>query len=169
MKGLHILLDALDRATASDVPVRARIVAATNAGEAVEYWRPLKHRTDNSPNIDWRESGVLDASALAEFHASIDVLAVPSLWPEYVGFVTLEALALGTRVILSDFPSQRELVCDSASGALVAAGDVPALARELAACWTMKQHKSAQVPVCPAPASSEYARQLMSVYEEVAA
>lgn len=169
MKGPHVLLDAIERAAAASVPVRAVVTVATNDGEAASYWRPLKARAEASSRVQWREAGVLDAQALADVHASIDVLAVPSLWPEYVGFVTLEALALGTPVILSDFAPQRELVRDPASGSLVRPGDADALARELAHCWKVKQKREAVLPYCPAPSADDYAQKLMRLYDEVAA
>jgi glycosyltransferase involved in cell wall biosynthesis len=63
-------------------------------------------------------------------HAS--VLAFTSLW-EGLGFVPIEALALGTPVVATDCPSgPREILQDGRYGALITTGDAAALATALA-------------------------------------
>ncbi|MDD9936099.1 MAG: glycosyltransferase, partial [Myxococcales bacterium] len=134
-------------------------------GELGAYWRPLRHRSAQRPGWSWHERGVLSADELRELHRGIDVLAVPSTWPEWLGLVTLEAQGLGTPVILSDLPSQRDLASgDGRSSWFVPPGDAAALARTLVDVWEAKRdgRLEAPQPRCPSPA--EYARELLEVY-----
>jgi glycosyltransferase involved in cell wall biosynthesis len=168
IKGLHVLLDAV-AGVAGKVPLDLHIETATNEGEERDYWQPLKDRAAAMDNVRWRESGVLDSGALRAFHAGIDVLAVPSLWPEYVGFVALEAMALGTPVVLSDFASQRELLIGEGNGDVVTAGDAGALGAGLERCWRRKRAGVRPAPVTPAHPATEYGRRLVAIYEDVLA
>jgi glycosyltransferase involved in cell wall biosynthesis len=165
MKGLHVLLDAVDRVSGA-VPMEIRLVVATNDDEGAGYWKPLQERARRMPLVHWDEPGHLDAAMLRTLHQQIDVMVVPSLWPEYVGFVALEALALGTPVILSDYPTQRELLNEN-SGTLVPHGDAAALAEALSLYWRIKQTGNLPKPTSPALPASEYARQLLKIYQEL--
>jgi glycosyltransferase involved in cell wall biosynthesis len=81
------------------------------------------------------ELGVADAVALPGFEpnpypymAHAAVFAFTSLW-EGLGFVIIEALAVGTPVVATDCPSgPREILQDGKYGALVPVGDVAAIA-----------------------------------------
>ena len=59
------------------------------------------------------------------------VLALPSISSEGCPNVVLEAMALGTPVVVSDLPSLRELVGDGEAGVIFQRGDARALAQRL--------------------------------------
>lgn len=163
MKGLHVLLDAV-AGLAHRIPVSLRVETAANDGDEPQYRQAVADQASRMENVEWHESGALDTAALRRLHAAIDVLAVPSVWPEYVGFVTLESLALGTPVVLSDFPTQRELVSDDASGVFVTPGDAPGLAAVLEGIWKRKCDGTPRPTRCPALTASAYGRQLLDLY-----
>ena len=158
IKGLHVLVEAVERAR-TQIPVELRMFCPRNDEEAAEYWWPLRNRVRGLAGSVWTECGVLDHASLRAIHRTIDVLAVPSTWPEYVGFVTLEAQALGTPVLLSDFPPQRELFAeDRRSGWFVAPADVDAWVACLISVWEAKCRGELRTPICRAPSVEEYAK-----------
>lgn len=58
--------------------------------------------------------GRVSPDQMPAFMASLDVLVVPSLWPENLPFVVLESYAVGTPVIASDVGGIAEIVEDPA-------------------------------------------------------
>jgi glycosyltransferase involved in cell wall biosynthesis len=165
IKGLHTLVAAVE-SLVSRMPVELRVHCPANAGELADYWRPLEERVERLSGSVWSEHGALDAEALRAVHREIDVLAVPSEWPEWLGLVTLEAQGLGTPVILSDMPSQHELgEADGRSCWFVPPGDAAALARCLQNVRRAKREGKLRAPQAPYPSPAEYARQMLAVYD----
>jgi glycosyltransferase involved in cell wall biosynthesis len=66
--------------------------------------------------------------------AAMDTFALPSDW-EGLPLATLEAMAAGLPVVVSDVPGNRDLVQDGYNGLLVARGSVTALADAIEQCW----------------------------------
>jgi glycosyltransferase involved in cell wall biosynthesis len=60
-----------------------------------------------------------------------DVLAVPSLWLEAFGQVTIEAMAAGVPVVTSDIGGSTEINVDGETGFVVPKGDAGALAEAI--------------------------------------
>ena len=88
------------------------------------------------------------------------------MWPDFFPFVTLEAQALGTPVLFSDFPPQRELFNEDRSTAwFVAPGDEDAWANCLVSVWDAKRRGKLGRPVCRAPTRDQYAQTLLRTYE----
>jgi glycosyltransferase involved in cell wall biosynthesis len=165
IKGIHVLIAAVERAH-SLIPLELHMFCPRNDDEQSEYWRPLRDRVRCLEGSIWSECGVFDVSALRAIHSTIDALALPSIWPDFFPFVTLEAQALGTPVLLSDFPSQRELFNENQNTAwFVAPGDVDAWVNCLLSVWDAKRHGSLGRPVCRAPTLDQYAQTLLSTYE----
>jgi glycosyltransferase involved in cell wall biosynthesis len=87
-----------------------------------------------------RELGIADDLDLPGFEANpyrymaaASVFVLSSLW-EGLGFVTIEALAVGTPVVCVDCPSgPREILADGRYGPLVPVGDAGAMAEAIAA------------------------------------
>ena len=57
------------------------------------------------------------------------VFTFPSLWPETLGIVGLEALSQGVPVIGSDIGDVREWLQDGVNGCLVTLGDADTIAK----------------------------------------
>lgn len=87
-------------------------------------------------------AGVSDGR-LPSLYAAADVFCAPSLGGESFGIVLVEAMAAGTPVVCSDLPGYRE--ASQGAAALVATGDVPALARALCAVLTDPERAAALV------------------------
>jgi len=164
MKGLDILVEAVET-VASSAPVQLTCFCPRNYGEFETYWGGLKQRVENLNHGAWTDPGLLDADQLRQIHRGIDVLVVPSIWPEYLGFVTIEALALGTPVILSDLPPQLELVEEQGrDGWTVAPGDPAALATAIKKAWELKRTGKLPVPRSIAMRTTDYAKSLLEAY-----
>jgi glycosyltransferase involved in cell wall biosynthesis/GT2 family glycosyltransferase len=123
-KGVLLLLDALAAAPS----LHARIagtgpLAASLADEAAR--RGVADRV--------QFLGGIDPDRVADFYASIDVLAVPSLptrrWTEQFGRVAVEAMAAGVPVVSSDAGALPDVV--GGAGIVVPRGDALALAAAL--------------------------------------
>jgi glycosyltransferase involved in cell wall biosynthesis len=166
IKGLDVLIAAVERLRPR-VPVELHVHCPRNDGEHAELARALERRVQALDGSRWHWRGVLDAPALRELHAQIDVLAVPSVWPEWLGFVTLEAQGLGTPLVLSDLASQRELADgDRRSSWFVRPGDAEALASCLAEVWERKRDGTLSAPRVVAPTARDYAAELLRLYAE---
>ncbi|MDC0278548.1 glycosyltransferase family 4 protein [Akkermansiaceae bacterium] len=70
--------------------------------------------------------------AIGALFERTSVLAFPSLWPETLGIVGLEAFAHGVPVVASDVGGVREWLVDRENGYLVAPGKAEALSEALA-------------------------------------
>ena len=120
-----------------------------------------------------RELGVAEDMDLVGFQANpypfmahASVLALSSRW-EGLGFVLVEAMALGTPVVATDCPSgPRELLDEGRIGPLVPVGDSTALADALAGVLEappdMQALRRAAAPYGITAASSAYAAELTS-------
>jgi glycosyltransferase involved in cell wall biosynthesis len=111
-KGVQVLADAVE-----GLPVELHI-----AGEG-PLAAMLQHR--NNVVLHGR---VIDLPA---FYKTVDVVVVPSIWPEGFGRVAVEAMAAGRPVIASDNGGLRDIIKGCKGGVLVPAGDVAALRQEI--------------------------------------
>ncbi len=78
-----------------------------------------------------RFAGRFDNARIAEVHAAIDVLVVPSTWYENSPLSIHEAFLCGTPVVTSDLGGMREAVRHEVDGLCFRAGDERALAEAL--------------------------------------
>ena len=129
VKNLPMLLDAFALLRARD-PEFARTARLAIVGDG-----PLR---DRMPAM-LAQRGLSDVTWLAGARADVarclgalDVLCLPSL-AEGISNAILEAMACGVPVVATDVGGNRELVADGDCGALVASGDVAALADRVAA------------------------------------
>ncbi|MDP8298022.1 MAG: glycosyltransferase, partial [Candidatus Orphnella occulta] len=72
--------------------------------------------------------GMIDNSKIGKIYKKIDVLVVPSIWPENSPVTIMEALASGTPVLASDIGGIPELVDHSINGLLHKYDDPASLA-----------------------------------------
>jgi glycosyltransferase involved in cell wall biosynthesis len=137
-KGTHQFLDALKQ-------VRGSFRATIFGDPAVSptYSAELHRRVDGLPV---RFAGPFDRTRIGEIYADLDVLVVPSLWPENSPLVIHEAFMHGTAVVASHMGGIPELITDEVNGILYEATNIsdltaclqrfvdnPALASRLAA------------------------------------
>jgi len=126
-KGPHVLLEAISR-----LPHDALSVAI--------YGAPTPYHGDDSyrdrlaplvaqPNVTVH--GPIPQADVPTALAALDVLVVPSIWPENSPLVIHEAFLAGVPVIASNVGGIPELVTHGINGLLFRAGDVDDLARAL--------------------------------------
>jgi glycosyltransferase involved in cell wall biosynthesis len=131
-KGIHVLLDALERLLAAGHDARLLMAGDTETviGEAA-YRRGILTRLGGLGDR-CRLLGVVEPD-LSAFYAACDVLALPSLnCTESFGLVQAEAMLCGTPVVASDLPGVRMAVRWTGFGRIVPPGDAGALAEAIA-------------------------------------
>jgi glycosyltransferase involved in cell wall biosynthesis len=91
----------------------------------------VRRRIENDPRI--RVLGFVPEQDLADFYASLDVFALPSVNAlEAFGIAQVEAMIAGVPALASDLPGVREPVLRTGFGALVPPADAGAVATALA-------------------------------------
>lgn len=100
-KGVHLLIEALRRLNWNDATL---LIAG--AGEAA-YVEKL---TQAAAGLRVELLGRVASEAMPAFLDRLDVLVIPSLWPENLPIAALEAYARGLRVIASDAGGLAEVV-----------------------------------------------------------
>ncbi|MGD0202245.1 MAG: glycosyltransferase family 4 protein, partial [Bryobacteraceae bacterium] len=131
-KGIHVLLDALERLLAAGHNARLLMAGDTDTviGEAA-YRRRILTRLGGLGDR-CRLLGIVEPD-LSAFYAACDVLALPSLnRTESFGLVQAEAMLCGTPVVASDLPGVRMAVRWTGFGRSVPPGDAGALAEAIA-------------------------------------
>jgi glycosyltransferase involved in cell wall biosynthesis len=152
-KGVHTLLDAVRLLGWWRTELR---IAA--AAESSRYGRRLR-RLSNGLRVEF--VGRVAGERMPAFLDELDLLIVPSLCPENVPMIVLEAFARRTPVIASDMPGIAELMPDSS--VLFKTGS----AASLAACLK-RWLESAQPTELPRVSSAaEMAERTLAVYEHV--
>ena len=132
-KGLHTLLSALCEGVLRDPHVRLTVIGG---GPDADLYRERVAELRLGSRVDF--IGPLPNHELAPFYQKARMLIFPSLLgargqQEGMGLVPLEALACGCPVIASDLPAVSEAIRDRETGLLFTPGDVPALAKCIAA------------------------------------
>lgn len=121
-KGVHVLLEALQKVGDSDV----RLTIHGDATQFPEYADRIQRMVRSDNRCELR--GPFAADQLTSILREIDVLVVPSLWYENSPNVILEAYGHGTPVVVSDLGGMAEMVEDGRSGLCFPMGDAGALA-----------------------------------------
>lgn len=119
-KGLHLLIDALDRLQHRHDRL-ALLIAGTGQERA-----GLEERCRALGLADRVRFAGFVAEAIDAYRA-MDVFALPSILPEGLPTVALEAQAAGLPVIASDIGGTRDTIAVGETGELVEPGDVAAL------------------------------------------
>lgn len=123
-KGLDVLLHALSLMDASQVRL---LVVGT--GEDAERFRTFCHERGLDPFVTF--CGQVENRRIATLYQQIDVLVVPSVWPENSPVTITEAMASGIPVIASDVGGIGELVEDGVTGYLIPLRDSLAIAERI--------------------------------------
>jgi len=92
-----------------------------------KHWNRDLFMPDFVRRIEW-----LNQDEMVDLYNSADLCVFPSIWQEPLGIVTLEAMACGRPVIVSDVAGFRQTVRDGQTGRFFPPGDVMGLAALLA-------------------------------------
>ena len=116
LKGGHVFLEALDRLE----PGLRRSLRVTFAGDGRKRaaWEQQATRVSRG-EIDVQFVGWLSPSERSALFASAHLLVVPSIWPEPLGLVGLEAAAAGLPAVAFDVGGIPEWLIDGVTGRLV--------------------------------------------------
>jgi len=133
-KGVHVLLEALARLRARDLPV---VIAGDGPERAT-----LTRRAAALGLAGVRFVGSLNRDAIRSLYQQSRWVVVPSLWPEIFGLICVEAFASGRAVIAAAIGGLPELVTPGADGWLFPPGDAEALAGQMD--WMLRHPEAAQ-------------------------
>ena len=166
IKGMHLLIDALPAVHACAGRIRLLILGE---GRAEPELRAQAERcTATQPGIEIVFAGWMSPEDRDRAMCESDVLVMPSAWPEPLGLVGMEALAVGLPVIAYDLGGIRDWLVDGRNGRLVNASPPTAEGLADALCEWLKT--SAHTPVAPragAPTPESHARGLIQVAERI--
>ncbi|HEX5480490.1 MAG TPA: glycosyltransferase family 4 protein [Dehalococcoidia bacterium] len=118
-KGVHVLLEA-----ARGVRGEIDVVLFGDRAVSPAYTRDLDTL---AAGARVRFAGAFDRRQLSEVYGAMDVLAVPSLWPENAPLVVQEAFLHGVPVVAARVGGLPELIQDGVNGLLYDASSVEAL------------------------------------------
>jgi glycosyltransferase involved in cell wall biosynthesis len=104
MKGFERLIEAMDELPEFDLRLAG---AGPREGQ-------LRRLAEARPNVELL--GLLSAPQLAELYRGARAVVVPSLFPETFGYVGVEAMSVGTPVIVSSIGALPELIETSGGG-----------------------------------------------------
>lgn len=152
-KGPHLLLEAARQLGWS----RMRIVLA-GGGHEPRYLERLRGLATGL-NVDFR--GRVPSDQVPALLATLDLLVVPSIWPENQPQTVLEALATDTPLITSDVAGIREVLADDAL--LFEPGNAASLA---AAIRRWSTHPLPTRPANPIPTVDEMVEHTLRVYRQ---
>jgi glycosyltransferase involved in cell wall biosynthesis len=124
-KGMSVLLDAVESVRRAEPQFRLVV-----AGYAPPAWR---QRLESAEGIDYR--GRVGSAELRALMAAGRFAIVPSIWPEPLGRVALEASANGLAVIASRVGGLPEVVRHQETGVLVDARNPIQLADAILRLW----------------------------------
>jgi GT2 family glycosyltransferase/glycosyltransferase involved in cell wall biosynthesis len=126
-KAPHVLLEALARLPPGSVSVD--LFGAYSAYHRDDSYRPRLEPLLHGDGV--RIHGAIAHEQVAEALAAIDVVVVPSIWPETFSLVIKEAFLAGIPVVASRIGAIPEMVDDGQNGLLFRAGDIEDLSRTL--------------------------------------
>ena len=125
LKGLHVLIDAVNRLPADKVTLT--IYGGLEAFPA--YVTGLKQQAQH-PGITF--AGAVNRDMLWQAMADFDVVVLPTLWYEVSPLVIDEVFAMGIPIVAADIGAMQEKVNDGIDGRRFPPGDAAALADILA-------------------------------------
>ena len=124
----HLLLEAVGHLRPGSVTVD--LFGAHTSYHGDDSYRPRVEALIDRDGV--RAHGAIPHERIGQALASIDVLVVPSIWPENAPLVIQEAFLAGVPVVASRTGGVPEMVADGRNGLLFEAGDARDLARTLA-------------------------------------
>lgn len=153
-KGPHLLLQALRNLGWTQTEVRL-----IGGGPEGEYRRKLEHLADG---LNLTFVGRVPSADMPAQLRALDLLVVPSMWPENLPQTVLEAQAVGVPVIASNVDGIAEVITDQRL--LFDVGSATDLARVLKA-WS--EQPSSTTAMTPVRRASQMVNDTIEVYEHV--
>ncbi len=126
VKGIFVVLDALDRLNEALVDFELTVVGSGPDLERVREWCTSSVYSDRV-----RFAGYLAGDALLDAYRSADVLVFPTMHPEGFPYVLIEAMRAGLPVVSTSEGVLPHYVKDDETGYLVPPNDSEALARAI--------------------------------------
>jgi len=123
-KGAHVLLQAFRKIKSTKVNLKLYGIFSNT-----EYARNLRRITKGDERIDFMDN--FSRTDLTRVLADIDILVMPSIWPEASGLSILEAFANKVLVIATDIGGIPEIIHDGHNGLLFKRGDVLGLKQKM--------------------------------------
>ena len=146
-KGIEVLLNSLDRVIETYPHAQVWFAGPYKniIGEESYYEKlnPLLNKFIQSGH--WKFLGELTPKEMAAYYPNLDVLVLPSLnSTEAFGLVQIEAMMVGTPVVVSNLPGVRQPVQMHQMGQIVPVGDAKKLADSIVGLqtWKNKEHKT---------------------------
>lgn len=160
-KGVHVLLQAF-----KGLPPSAELRIYGDNQHAPDYSTWLQQLSAEDSRISF--CGKYTHEQLAEIMSALDVVVVPSIWPETFNHVIREAFIAGIPVVASDIGAIPEIVQNEVNGLLFPAGDSPALQhclQRLLEQPELLEHLSANIPAVKS--IEQHSQELESLYQQV--
>jgi glycosyltransferase involved in cell wall biosynthesis len=123
VKGVDVLLRAMRQVVKQLPDVHLTIVGDGSARTSLEAFVQQNQLRRHVTFCGW-----VNAQAINGHYAKATVVVIPSIWPENLPTVCIEALAAGRQVIGSDCGGIPELIKNGVTGRIVAPGNVDELA-----------------------------------------
>jgi glycosyltransferase involved in cell wall biosynthesis len=123
-KGLHVLMDAWDRVTASEPSAVPLVIAGSGPLE-----REVRAWANRRPDV--QVLGQVERAHGAALVAEARAVVVPSVWEETFGLVVIEAMAAGVPALASAQGSFPSLIAHDVDGWLHTPGDAAQLASHI--------------------------------------
>lgn len=162
-KGVHVAIAAVRALPRQDVHLHVH----GSLDSHPDYTAELRRLAADDPRIEFH--GRFEPQELGRVLASLDCLAVPSLWYENTPFSVLEALAFGLPVLASNLGGIAEIVQHEHNGLLFAAGAAPELGAAIA---RLADDRALLQRLCAGAAVPDVAQDvdwLVDLYHEVVA
>ncbi len=125
-KGIFIMLDAFAMFLAKK-KIRQRVMLYI-AGDGADRYRMEKYAETCGIKKYLKFMGKIDINEMSKFYNKIDVILVPSIWPEVMGIVGIEAAYHGVPAIGSNTGGIMEWLKNNKTGLLVKPGSAKDLA-----------------------------------------
>ena len=162
-KGAHLLISAI-RLQPRDMSLELKIYGKST--DYPKYYERLKLLANADPRIHF--CGSFPNDIIGEIFASLDVLAVPSIWYENTPLVIYSAQAAGCPVIASNLGGMAEVVEHEKNGLLFEAGDVAGLASTIERLAHDRKLLRQLAENAPKPKPiSDYVAELEIIYDDV--
>lgn len=165
LKGLHILLEALERVPTKTL-CELHIFGATRNQWDEEYYRTTLANYRGKQKLFIH--GLTPHGKLADVFAHIDVLVVPSILPEAFGLVVQESFSAGRPVIVTNSGALLESVRNGVNGFVVERNDSQSLAEAMQRFVDnpgLIFEMSKQIP--HVKTIQEYVDELLEIYRQV--